>query len=443
MGVYLVERPPDPPAAERARSPVASVVVWVLVVLLFAGTGALTLSAILGETGVGGFVVGAVLAAVPVVPVVATFLWLDRYEAEPRALLLFAFGWGAAVATLVSLVVNTASISALTAAGGDPTAAAVFVAPVVEESAKGLAVVGVLLLRRREFDGVIDGIVYAGMAGIGFAAVENVLYLGRALLEEGGTGTVAVFVVRCLFSPFAHPLFTIAFGIGVGVAVRTRRWPLRLVAPLLGWSVAGPPMAPGTCRPSLACPASSRRTCCSRCPCSWASSSSPCWPGGAKPGSCAGTSRRTRLRAGCRRESWRCSPRCPSAAERWRGPRTAGAGPGPGRCASSRGCHRAGVPAGADGARDGAGARAAAAAADAERHGRRPAALCAATGLPPRRPAVARATATSGRKTPAGPAHPSASPGGLTHRKPATGSLSSNSAGPCPAPPAGRTTAPR
>jgi protease PrsW len=238
MDVYLVERPPEPPAPERRRSPVASVVVWVLVLVLFAGTGAMTLSAILGETGVSGFVVGAVLAAVPVVPVVATFLWLDRYEAEPRALLLFAFGWGAAVATLVSLVINTASVSALSATGGDPTAAAVFVAPVVEETAKGLAVVGVLLLRRREFDGVIDGIVYAGMAGIGFAAVENVLYLGRALLETGGTGTVVVFVVRCLFSPFAHPLFTIAIGIGVGVAVRTRRRPLRVVAPLLGWAAA-------------------------------------------------------------------------------------------------------------------------------------------------------------------------------------------------------------
>lgn len=229
--------PPAPEHPARPRGRVARAVVVAAVVVLFLVCGVLVTAAVASDTGPAGLVVGLTLAALPVIPVVAAFLWLDRYEAEPPSLLLFAFGWGALVATLVALVLNTASMQAIAASGGDPTMAAVVVAPVVEETAKGLAVVGVLVLRHREFDGVVDGIVYAGMAGIGFAFVENVLYLGRAFLEAGGAGAAAVFVVRCLFSPFAHPLFTMAIGVAVGVAAtrRLRRaWPLVV----LGWVVA-------------------------------------------------------------------------------------------------------------------------------------------------------------------------------------------------------------
>jgi len=232
----------EPAAPVPARSPrrgaVARVLVQVAIVLLLLGCGVLTTLAVVGDTGVPGLVVGVLLAVVPVFPVVAAFLWLDRYEREPPSLLLFAFAWGAFVATFVALVINTSSLELLRAAGGDTGLVPVAVAPVVEETAKGLAIVVVLLLRRREFDGVVDGIVYAGMAGIGFAFVENVLYLGRTLLDEGGGPTAAVFVVRCLFSPFAHPLFTAATGLGIGLAVSRRSPLVRVVAPLLGLAVA-------------------------------------------------------------------------------------------------------------------------------------------------------------------------------------------------------------
>src|SRR4051794_34234371 len=208
------------------------------VVVVLTGSGLLSLLAITRETGVLGLVTGAVLASIPVFPVVATFLWLDRYESEPPSLLALAFAWGAGVATFGALVINTASLAAIKAAGGDVTTTAVFVAPFVEEAFKGSAVVLILVLRRKEFDGVVDGIVYAGMAGIGFAFVENVLYLGRALSETGSTGTVFTFVLRCLVSPFAHPLFTAATGIGIGLAVRSRNPLVKVVAPVLGYCVA-------------------------------------------------------------------------------------------------------------------------------------------------------------------------------------------------------------
>ena len=91
---------------------------------------------------------------------------------------------------------------------------AVLVAPWVEEAAKGAAVLGVFLFRRKEFDGIVDGIVLAGFTGLGFAFTENILYFGRAFLagneELGVTGGLfaagTTFVLRGVLAPFAHPL---------------------------------------------------------------------------------------------------------------------------------------------------------------------------------------------------------------------------------------------
>ena len=59
------------------------------------------------------------------------------------------------------------------------------VAPIVEEAVKGAFLVGLLIFRRREFDGIVDGIVYAGLVAAGFAFTENILYFGRAFTEDG------------------------------------------------------------------------------------------------------------------------------------------------------------------------------------------------------------------------------------------------------------------
>jgi hypothetical protein len=91
---------------------------------------------------------------------------------------------------------------------------------------------------------VLDGIVYAGMVGIGFAFVENILYLAAAYNGTDGQGPggtsalTTTFVVRCLGSPFAHPLFTTFTGIGVGLAVGSRSSAGRVWWPLLGYVVA-------------------------------------------------------------------------------------------------------------------------------------------------------------------------------------------------------------
>jgi protease PrsW len=229
--------PPEQALPAPAQPRWRGVLVWVAVVVVTGGCGLLTIAMITTVTGVLGVVTGTALAAIPVFPVVAAFGWLDRYEAEPISLLALAFAWGAGVATLGALVVNTASLQAIRDAGGDPSMTVLVVAPLTEEALKGAAVLLVLLLRRREFDGIVDGLVYAGLAGVGFAFLENVLYLGREF-AAGGSQLVTVFVVRCVVSPFAHPLFTAATGVGLGLAARSTRPVVRIGAPLAGFAVA-------------------------------------------------------------------------------------------------------------------------------------------------------------------------------------------------------------
>lgn len=203
--------------------------------------GALLMAVVLYSSGAPqGIAVGAVLAALPVGPLLAAYLWLDRYEPEPRSLLLLGLGWGALVATSIALFVQVIDAFAL---GSDDITQSIITAPVTEEAAKGLFVLLLLFFRRAELDGVLDGIVYAGMVGIGFAFTENILYLSEAYLGSGDRAgsineAIVLFVVRGVLSPFAHPFFTAFIGVGIGIAVASRSGVVRVVAPVLGYLLA-------------------------------------------------------------------------------------------------------------------------------------------------------------------------------------------------------------
>lgn len=182
--------------------------------------GLISMAVIAYQTGADGLRIGLILAMLPCPLYVALALWLDRYEAEPARLLVGTFVWGAAVAVFFSLLINSlVHIVVASFAGEDAgnRAGTVYSAPIVEELAKGLALFLLYRWQKDEFDGIIDGIVYAGMIGLGFAMTENVLYYGRAM-QEGFEGSLSLFVLRGVVSPFAHPLFTGMTGIGLGWA---------------------------------------------------------------------------------------------------------------------------------------------------------------------------------------------------------------------------------
>jgi protease PrsW len=214
---------------------------------VFVPVALLVIMAVLGVIIVGvlvlgiGVVPGAIatfFAFVPVLPVVAIYLWIDRWEPEPGRLLLAAFLWGATISVITALIGSLLLDHAWEATLGPENADALglaVTAPVVEEFCKGLFILLVFWRRRREFDGILDGIVYAGFAGLGFAFVENIGYLGSAFGEGGLAGGLFLFFMRCVLGPFAHPIFTSMTGIGIGIAARSANPGVRFIAPLLGY----------------------------------------------------------------------------------------------------------------------------------------------------------------------------------------------------------------
>ncbi len=161
--------------------------------------------------------IAVVAGLIPLVIVLPVLSWLDRVEPEPRPSRIHALLWGGTVAIVVSWVANT-----VTAWLGGEIVAMVVSAPVVEEATKALGIVWAV--RRREVDGISDGIVYAGWVALGFAVVEDMTYFWLADIDGA---LVATIVLRAFLTPFAHPLFTFWSGWAIGRAVFNGRpvWP--------------------------------------------------------------------------------------------------------------------------------------------------------------------------------------------------------------------------
>ncbi|WP_344556262.1 PrsW family intramembrane metalloprotease [Kitasatospora saccharophila] len=261
--------------------------------LALAGSGVLILHLVQRQTGTTGLLVGLGLALLPLPFVLGALAWLNQTARVPVRHTLFCLAWGACAATTVAILANGWASDFLVAHQGarGETLGAEFATPLIEEVAKGSALLVLLLpLRRRHRceEGrpcgrwrrllwhrpgtgrpahfrpapagrqrarssprtLAAGTVLGGVTACGFAFTENALYLGRAFTADRQArldaiglgeapslrdfdGTVHTFVLRALLSPFAHPLFTALTGLGLALTLTTaRRWLARLGAPL-------------------------------------------------------------------------------------------------------------------------------------------------------------------------------------------------------------------
>ena len=169
--------------------------------------------------------------------------WLDRYEKEPKLLLGAAFLWGVVIAGGGAFILNTISGIGIYVFTGSEGAAEFgttsIVAPIIEEGLKGLAVLVVFLMFRNEFDSILDGIVYGAITAMGFAAIENVLYIYRnGFLESGWEGFWTLVFIRVLLVGWMHPFFTAFTGIGLAIARMSRNILVKLIAVPMGYMVA-------------------------------------------------------------------------------------------------------------------------------------------------------------------------------------------------------------
>ncbi|WP_231184905.1 PrsW family intramembrane metalloprotease [Haladaptatus sp. DYF46] len=173
--------------------------------------------AVLSDPWVGAFVL---LSVVPAFALAAYIWYADVTMSEPLPLLVGTFLLGVLFA-MFAAVFNSALQPVFT---GVPLFGAVLyfyliVGP-VEETVKWLAV-RLFAYRSEKFDAVIDGAVYGAMAGLGFATIENAIYISQGVLSSTGTdpilnaGQTAVFR---LFAGPGHVIYSAFAGYYLGLA---------------------------------------------------------------------------------------------------------------------------------------------------------------------------------------------------------------------------------
>ncbi len=155
-----------------------------------------------------------ILLGIAMAPGVAIGLYIylnDKHEREPIGLLLRAFLFGA-IAVAVTYVLTQQVNRFITIDPKDLTEQAVhafLIVALLEESSKFLFVRG-LLYRNVNFNEPFDGIVYSVMVGMGFATLENIVYV----MNEG----VGVGILRMFTAVPAHGTFAILMGFYLGKA---------------------------------------------------------------------------------------------------------------------------------------------------------------------------------------------------------------------------------
>jgi len=188
------------------------------------------------------FIVALLMAFVPAFLFSWFIYWLDRYEKEPKLLLFGAFFWGSFVsiigALIVSLIFNAGFFIIIQEETLAEIAGGSITAPIVEEFWKGLAVLMIFLLFRREFDSILDGIVYGAIVGLGFAATENVLYFLGQYSEGGWEGMLTNILIRVGLFAWVHPFCTAFTGIGFAVSRINRNPLIKFLAPIVGYGLA-------------------------------------------------------------------------------------------------------------------------------------------------------------------------------------------------------------
>jgi RsiW-degrading membrane proteinase PrsW (M82 family) len=166
---------------------------------------------------------------------------IDLYEREPLRYVIPVFVWGFTLAVAISIVFEmlfSITLSTVASYAATDFLGTVVGAPVIEECAKGLALlvifgVAVAASRRKganEFSGIMDGIVYGSAVGFGFSIAEDLVYFS----SFGGE----TFVMRRVLGGFAHAAYTAVTGIGFGLIPWVRSPGLKILLPMLGLGLA-------------------------------------------------------------------------------------------------------------------------------------------------------------------------------------------------------------
>jgi len=185
--------------------------------------------------------ISLIAAIVPTFLYALLFYWADRYEREPLWLLAIAFMWGGLPAVIMSFLgewlIGTPFVHTPNSAMAMLVEGSIVV-PIVEETVKAMALLGIFIWAYEEFDNALDGLVYGALIGFGFAMTENFLYFIGAFSGGGFTELSTVIFLRSILFGMNHALYTSIVGVGFGL-VRNRTDRLgRLLIPFVALLIA-------------------------------------------------------------------------------------------------------------------------------------------------------------------------------------------------------------
>lgn len=151
-----------------------------------------------------------ILAIAPALAFCGYIIHKDRFDKEPKKLIITAFLFGmfsifpATIATKLGggFIINNGNVI--------NTALFAFLVVALSEEFAKFFFLRYILFNRKEFDEPLDGIVYAVMIGMGFAAFENIFYVAQ--------GGYNVAFMRMLTAIPAHAIFAVVMGYHVGLA---------------------------------------------------------------------------------------------------------------------------------------------------------------------------------------------------------------------------------
>jgi len=186
--------------------------------------------------------ISIVMGVVPMLIYAGFLWWLDRWEKEPLHLLAAAFIWGFVPSAIIALISQIVLDVPTTVVFGEHTLgyelfSGSIIAPITEEGVKALAVLMIFVFFYREFDSLLDGIIYGSLAGFGFAAIENILYFVSFGSEDPSSLGCLIFMRSFLFG-LNHAFFTSLTGLGFAAARYQKNILLKLLFPVLGFAAA-------------------------------------------------------------------------------------------------------------------------------------------------------------------------------------------------------------
>jgi RsiW-degrading membrane proteinase PrsW (M82 family) len=177
-----------------------------------------------------GLLIAVLASVVPALVYVGAIYWVDRYEKEPKRLLAAAFVWGAIPAVTLALAAELFFQLPPDLIGPRALEAVRLglIAPVLQETLKGAAVVFIAWRYRGEFDNTLDGIIYGATVGFSFAKTGRLMSYAGSFLVWGFDGLSVGVFAEGLVRGMNQALYAAVFGAGLGFArlahARWQRW---------------------------------------------------------------------------------------------------------------------------------------------------------------------------------------------------------------------------